>query len=297
MDLKATVDLRKGPDTPMVKFATLVYNAFATEVRDMFRMFDALSRCRVEVAKFYEWFEGFFEMVKMTIQAFNDVVFMSSSSSSTSTPSSSSSSKSNNNNSKKDRREHERQVRRRQEHKEECIRQQCFDILDMYQKQKSRVDNDLFTDLGYELEFLALNVMTYFHVQLETMPAMLIHAYSAYELEELETKLTDYLVSSDQGRFVLCAILRSFRQEDDDGDVVVSPTDGKPETTDGRQQQEDGTESSSRRKGSSGREECEKMFRTMHVDFVDMFAVDKMRVRASYRRCKSIDDAFASMPT
>lgn len=279
-DVKSRMDLRKGPDTPMVRFATLVYNAFAMEVRDMFRIFDSLSRCKVEVAKFYEWFEGFFEMVKTIMAAFDNIVFTSSS------------------NKKNCRREQDERCHR--EHKKQRIRQQCFDILDLYQKQKSRIENDLFMDLSYELELLALNVLTYFHVQVETMPAAL-SCFSTYELNELEVQLVDYLIKSDQGRFMLCAIVRSFKEDEEEeegnGDAVVSTT-GIPNASTGvrchqLQEYENGQEQ--QQQVTDRKKEYEKMFRTLHVDFVDMFALHKMNIRVSYRSCKSIDDAFASM--
>lgn len=190
----------------------LFYNTICVEIRDMLRMLEGLqlkakhnSLETVDIATFYEWFEGFFGIVTSIFDAEEDVLFSWLE------------------NIDGIRMEHSLAPERRKT-KQERAKDLCWDILALKlqfeaesreNKTGSKINlGDLVCEIQDESEQLTTRIITYFKTLVDELPTLLDEKFTVEECKLIETTMINNLKASIVGSFVICACSRGFIDED-----------------------------------------------------------------------------------
>ncbi|KAI0561903.1 hypothetical protein FGB62_69g114 [Gracilaria domingensis] len=205
-DLDTPLHLSDPIDVDQCSFLQLVFNAFAMEFRDMFRMIEGLLHHAHErsiemdhLSVFYSWFEGFFEILTSVFDTEENVFYPWIETQGFF------------------KMENAFCDKRRQKKKDRA-KEICWDILELKLHFGTKADRkrglfDLVYELRDEAEHLTARVMVYLHSEMDEVSRILKIKFNDDERRLFENTMVQTYRSSEAGHFVLCAMSRGIPDE------------------------------------------------------------------------------------
>lgn len=194
------------PDAPLC-ISALCYNAIIMEIRDMFRLMNSLrQRAKEEtlvlnhIHVFYQWFEGFFEIITCVFDTEEDILFpyllkVASIKLDNSL------------------------CEKRRQTKKTRAKDLCWDILELKiqfdHKSEKNVDlSALVEEMFEEVHHLSARLASYFQRLKDVLPDIIESNFNLDERRLIDSSYIGNLRASDAGKFVISAFSRGYWEQE-----------------------------------------------------------------------------------